>query len=119
MTEGRIEILTTETFDTSVSGGTAVVEFGAPWCMPCRMMEPVLRQLAHTFAGRVRVMSVDTDRQQALAKRFEVRAVPTVLILREGQVIHRLVGLISFDRLVQAIETPGHTPGEAHSGTAG
>lgn len=119
MSGTRIEILTAETFDTSVSEGTAVVEFGAPWCMPCRMMEPVLRQLAHSFAGRARVMAVDTDRQPALAKRFEVRAVPTILVLREGTVVARLVGLISFERLAQALEHHGHGGGSAHSGTEG
>lgn len=113
MSGSRIEILTAETFDTAVSDGAVLVEFTAMWCMPCRMLEPVLQQLARSYAGRVRVMSVDTDRQPSLAERFEVRTVPTLLLMREGEVVRRFAGLTTFERLARAIEENGPGNGQA------
>lgn len=116
MTGTRIEILTAETFDTAVSDGAVLVEFSAQWCMPCRMLEPVMHQLAQSFTGRLRVMSVDTDKQPALAERFEVRTVPTMLLMRDGEVVRRFSGLMSFERLARAIND--HAPrNDAASGT--
>ena len=103
MTRTRIEILTAETFDTAVSDGAVLVEFSARWCMPCRMLEPVMQQLAQSFTGRLRVMSVDTDQQSSLAERFDVKTVPTMLLMRDGQIGRRFSGLMSFERLAAAI----------------
>lgn len=103
MTRTRIEILTAETFDTAVSDGAVLVEFSARWCMPCRMLEPVMQQVAQSFTGRLRVMSVDTDQQSSLAERFDVKTVPTMLLMRDGQIVRRFSGLMSFERLALAI----------------
>lgn len=118
MSGSRIEILTTETFDTGVADGAVLVQFTARWCMPCRMLEPVLQQLAQSFAGRVRVMSVDTDRQPELAQRFEVRTVPTLLLMRDGEVVRRFAGLTTFERLARAIQEDGQENGP-ENGQAG
>ena len=116
MTGSRIEILTAETFDTAVSEGSVLVEFSARWCMPCRMLEPVLQQLAASFRGRVRVMSVDTDHQPALAERFAVHTVPTMILMREGEVVRRFAGLTTFERLAEALESCAPAGG-SQSGT--
>ncbi|MEM8757781.1 MAG: thioredoxin family protein [Planctomycetota bacterium] len=100
-----LEQLTDGSFDAAVpSTGVAVVEFWASWCMPCRMLEPVMRQLSTTFDGSVRVMQIDTDKNRDTSKRFEVSAVPTTLVFRDGAVLSRHVGLTAYDRLAAAVE---------------
>jgi len=72
--------------------------------MPCRMLEPVIRQLAVSYTGRVRVMTVDTDQETTLVTRFSVTTVPTVLVLQDGECVGRFVGLTTYERLALAIE---------------
>jgi thioredoxin 1 len=71
----------------------AVVDFSAPWCAPCRMLEPILGELAAELAGSVDFWKVDVDRTPHLAIRYGVQAAPTLLFLRSGRVVDRLVGL--------------------------
>lgn len=92
------------TFDEQTREGVVVVKFGATWCMPCRMLEPVIEQLAASYEGRVRVFDVDTDREPGLAHRFEITTVPAVLVFSGGELVRRFVGLIPFERLACAIE---------------
>ena len=69
-----------------------LVDLWASWCGPCRMVSPALEQLATERAGRLKLVKVDVDRAPELSRRFEVRAVPTLMVLRDGQVIARQPG---------------------------
>jgi thioredoxin 2 len=69
-----------------------LVDLWAPWCGPCRMVSPALEQLARDLAGRVKLVKVNVDDAPALSDRFAVRAVPTLLLLRDGEVIARQAG---------------------------
>jgi len=69
-----------------------VVEFGATWCPPCKQLEPVLGELAERFRGRVHVVSINIESDPQMAARFHVRSVPTLLALRDGQVVASQVG---------------------------
>ena len=69
-----------------------LVDLWAVWCGPCRMVSPVLEQLATEYAGRLKLVKVDVDRSPRLSERFAVQAVPTLLLLRDGQVVHRQAG---------------------------
>jgi thioredoxin 2 len=69
-----------------------LVDLWAAWCGPCRMVSPVLEQLATEYAGRLKLVKVDIDRSPRLSERFTVQAVPTLLLLRDGQVVHRQAG---------------------------
>ncbi len=106
MAQGSLQQLTDETFASAVEseGVIAMVEFWASWCMPCRMLEPVVRQLASEFEGRVVVGQVDTDQNRDLAHRFDVNAVPTIVLFKDGDPVGRFVGLTGFDKLASAIE---------------
>jgi len=70
-----------------------LVDFWASWCMPCRMLAPVVDQIAAEFAGKVKVVKVDVDSNQALAVKFGVRGIPTLLVLKNGQALDRMVGV--------------------------
>ncbi|MCP2242407.1 thioredoxin [Lentzea aerocolonigenes] len=76
-----------------------LVDLWATWCGPCRMVSPVLDQLARERAGDIKLVRVDVDRAPQLSQRFEVRAVPTLLILRHGEVIARQPGALPAPQL--------------------
>jgi thioredoxin len=73
--------------------GVTLLDFGAERCMPCRALAPVLAALADEYRGRVRIAAVDCDRDPALAERFLVRSMPTLVVLRDGREVGRVVGL--------------------------
>jgi thioredoxin 1 len=83
--------------------GHAVVEFGAPWCGPCRQLEPVLGELAAEHTGSVDFFRVDVDSNPGLAVRYGVQAVPTLLFLRRGQVVDRVVGALPRGLLAERV----------------
>ena len=91
------------TFDAAVAGRTVLVDFWAPWCGPCRMMGPVLHDLADDVNGDVAIAKVNVDDSPHLAARFRVQAIPLIVVLRDGQEVNRLVGLQSKDMLRQAL----------------
>ena len=69
-----------------------LVDLWAVWCAPCRQVSPVLARLAHERAGRVKLVKVDVDKAPGLSQRFDVQAVPTLLVLRGGEVVARQTG---------------------------
>ncbi|MGE0399696.1 MAG: thioredoxin family protein [Kofleriaceae bacterium] len=68
------------------------LEFTAAWCGPCKHMEPVLHALGKEYAGRVEIVAVDVDHEQAMAQRYNVRSMPTLVLLRDGREVGRTVG---------------------------
>jgi thioredoxin 2 len=70
-----------------------LLDMWAPWCGPCRMIAPVLEGLASEWAGRVRVAKLNIDENPATAERFEVRSIPTLLVLKGGREVDRIVGV--------------------------
>ncbi len=70
-----------------------LVDFWAEWCGPCKMIAPVLDELATEYAGKVKIAKVNIDEFQSLAGQFNVRAIPTLLLFKNGQVIEQMVGL--------------------------
>jgi len=81
-------------FETVAVGSTVpvLVDLWAEWCGPCRMVSPVLEQLAHKRAGHLKLVKVDVDKSPGLARRFEARSIPTLLLMDHGEVISRQVG---------------------------
>lgn len=69
-----------------------LVEFGAPWCGPCRLLEPVLEELAGEFGDRIDFYTVDVDQSPQLAMQHAVMGVPTVMLFREGKLLERMTG---------------------------
>jgi len=71
---------------------TVVIDLWAPWCGPCRHVSPILDELAHQYAGRLKVIKVNVDDNQGLARRFDASSIPTMVVLRDGTVVDRIVG---------------------------
>lgn len=83
--------------------GIAVVDFWAPWCGPCALLEPSLREIAGEQAGRVKVARVNIDNNNDLAMRFSIRELPTVLIFSRGVVRESLVGAVPKHKITEAL----------------
>ena len=81
-----------------------VVDFWAPWCGPCRAMAPVFESLAQEYGDRARFAKVNVDDSTALAQRFNVRAIPTVLVLRRNEIVSCTAGSQSAARLRQIVD---------------
>ena len=81
-----------------------LLDLWAPWCAPCRMVAPVLEELATDMAGRVRVAKVNVDENPATASRFQVRSIPTLLVLKRGEELERIVGVQPKQEILRRLE---------------
>ena len=104
----QITTLTDATFDEVIGSSSKpiLVDFWAEWCGPCKMIAPILDELAAEYDGRIKIGKVNIDHDQALAGQYSVRAIPTLLLFKQGQVADQIVGLrskrdlaASFDRV--------------------
>ncbi|MFN3421759.1 MAG: thioredoxin [Armatimonadota bacterium] len=82
-----------------------MVDFWAAWCVPCRMIAPIVERLAEKYAGRLKVAKLDVDSNQELAIRYQVMSIPTLLFFKNGQVVDRIIGAVGEQEIVRRIET--------------
>ena len=98
--------LSTATFDETVNGGEApvVVDFWAEWCGPCKMITPVLEELAGELGDQVTIAKLNVDDNPEVAMRFNVMSIPTLLVFQGGEVRKRLVGAKGKSQLLQELD---------------
>jgi thioredoxin 1 len=108
MSSANIVTITTDNFEKEVLKSTqpVLVDFWAEWCGPCKMLTPILDELAEEYAGRIKIGKINIDDHQMLAAQYGIRSIPTLLLFNQGQVSEQLVGLrskrelkTSFDRM--------------------
>ena len=97
----NITELDSSNFDSTVSSGSTpvVVDFWAPWCGPCKAITPILNELSEELGDAVKICKVNIDSNSELASKYEIRAIPTILIFKDGQIADTIVGLIEKEDL--------------------
>ncbi len=87
-------ILTASTFDEEISGSTEpiLVDFWAEWCGPCKMIAPILAEIADEHEGKIKIAKLNVDEAPDVARRFEVMSIPTMIVFKDGEPAKRLVG---------------------------
>jgi thioredoxin len=100
--------VTEEAFDKVLTGTNApvLVDFYADWCGPCRMLAPVVDELAEARSGTVVVLKVDTDRYPGISERFGIRGIPTLIAFRDGKETGRHVGMARRSQLEALVDAP-------------
>jgi thioredoxin 1 len=100
----KVLTLTEKNFNQQTKSKLVLVDFWASWCAPCRMMAPVLNDVAAELNGNAHVGKVDIQQYQTLANKFKVRSIPTLILFKNGVEINRFVGIKSKEFLLKAIE---------------
>ena len=102
----NIAELTDSTFDEEVAGASEplLVDFWAEWCAPCKMITPILEEIAAEHAGKIRIAKLNVDDNMGVARRFEVMSIPTLILFKDGAPRLRLVGAKGKGQLVQELE---------------
>lgn len=105
MSDKTIE-LTAENFESEVleSDTPVLVDFWAVWCAPCRMVAPIVEEIAEEYAGKAKVAKLNVDDHGQIAARYNVRGIPTLLLFREGKVAEQMVGAGSKKSIVNMLE---------------
>ncbi len=91
------------------STGVVLVDFWATWCPPCKIMNPILADLASAYAGKIVVAKVDVDQNRELAGRFKIESIPTLMLFKDGKAVDMKVGALPKDELIQWVD--GHLAG--------
>ena len=101
-----LNTLTDATFDEEINGATepVLVDFWADWCGPCKMIAPILEEIAGEHPGRLRVAKLNVDENLDVARRYEVMSIPTLILFKEGQPQVRLVGAKGKNQLLQELQ---------------
>lgn len=103
----KVIILTEQNFAQKTKGKVVLVDFWASWCAPCRMMAPVLNDVASELNGNSHVGKVDVEQYQSLAGKFKVRSIPTLILLKDGKEVNRFVGIKTKEFLMKEIAKVG------------
>lgn len=95
--------LNKDNMESTVKEGVSLVDFWAPWCGPCRMISPVIDQLAVEFEGKANICKVNTETEEELMAQYQIRSVPTILFFKDGEIVDQLIGATTKQALEEKI----------------
>jgi thioredoxin 1 len=103
---GSLVTVTDSSFPTEIETGSglSMVDFWAAWCGPCRMVAPIVEQLAGEFEGRVKVAKLDVDANQQTAMKYNIRSIPSILFFKDGKHVDTVVGAVPKTMLERKIQ---------------
>lgn len=102
---GKYIELNNANFDSVVEKGVSLVDFWAPWCGPCRMLSPIIDELAEEYEGKANICKVNTDDEEELGARFGIRSIPSILFFVDGRLVETMVGASSKQVLSDKIKS--------------
>ncbi len=102
---GKYIELNSSNFENTVKEGVSLVDFWAPWCGPCRMLAPVIDELAGEYEGKANICKVNTDEEQDLAVKFGIRSIPTMIFFKNGEVVDQMIGAGSKAAIAEKINS--------------
>ncbi len=94
---GNVINLNNENINEVISQGVTLVDFWATWCGPCRMIAPVMTELANFYEDKAKICKVNTDENQELCAKYGIRSIPTILIFKDGKLVETMVGAAGVD----------------------
>ncbi len=100
---GKYIDLNASNFEATLAEGVSLVDFWAPWCGPCRMIAPVIEELAGDFDGKANICKVNTDEEQDIAVKFGIKSIPTIMFFKDGEMVKQVVGAQSKQALADEI----------------
>jgi len=98
-----IEHLTAQNFTHKTKSGVVLVDFWASWCMPCKMMAPILNEVAEATEETVSIYKLNVDEQQEVAARYGIRNIPTMILFKDGKEVERIIGVKPKDYIISSI----------------
>jgi thioredoxin 1 len=107
-TAASIAAVTDGNFDAEVltasNSQPVMVDFWAEWCRPCHMLAPTVAEIAHDYAGKLKVMKLNVDEAMNSAARYNIRGIPTLLLFKNGQMVEQIVGALPKDQILKALD---------------
>jgi len=97
-------ILNEENFKSEIASGVVLVDFFATWCGPCKMLGPVIEELANEYSGKAKIAKIDVDQGPHVAGEFGVQSIPTIIIFKDGQEVDRMIGFQGKEVLMDHID---------------
>ena len=103
---GNIHEFTDQSFDTDVVQADlpVLIDFWAVWCGPCKAIAPTIEEIAGDYAGKVKVGKLNVDQNQNTAMQYGVRSIPTLLIMKSGEVVSQIVGAVPKENITKALD---------------
>jgi thioredoxin 1 len=99
----KLIVLSDEKFDKSIAKGVTLVDFWAPWCAPCRMIAPVISELAEEFDGRAKIAKLNVDDNKITASKYGIRSIPTLILFRDGAAVKQITGIKAKSHIIKLI----------------
>ncbi len=100
------QVVTDQTFTDEVTNSKlpVMLDFYADWCGPCKMLLPIVEELADEYTGKVKIVKINVDDSPETAQKFEVMSIPTLVFMKDGQIVERVVGSMSKDTLIEKLD---------------
>jgi thioredoxin 1 len=107
MMAGKVNELTDADFDQLLNNSDVpvLIDFWAPWCGPCKMIAPVLEEIAEEYEGKAKICKIDTDQHREAAVDYQINAIPTIILFNNGQVEKKWVGLTSKNDITEELNS--------------